>query len=79
MIEEKRSPWLIGAATYLAFILVGAVAYTLYRTPLGLAVRAAGENPSAVAAQGLSVAAIRMGAVIFGSGLMALGVKPGRR
>lgn len=59
--------------TYLAFILVGAVAYTLYRTPLGLAVRAAGENPSAVAAQGLSVAAIRMGAVIFGSGLMALG------
>ncbi|WP_412507612.1 ABC transporter permease [Roseovarius sp. SYSU LYC5161] len=59
--------------TYLAFILVGVVAYTLYRTPLGLALRAAGENPSAVAAQGLSVTAIRMGAVTVGSGLMGVG------
>jgi simple sugar transport system permease protein len=59
--------------TYLAFVLVGVVAVVLYRTPLGLAVRAAGENPSAVAAQGLSVTAIRMGAVIVGSGLMAVG------
>ncbi len=45
----------------------------LYRTPLGLAVRAAGESPAAVAAQGLSVTAIRMGAVIVGSGFMAMG------
>lgn len=59
--------------TYLAFILVGVVSFVLYRTPLGLAVRAAGENPNAVAAQGLSVTAIRMGAVILGSGLMAMG------
>jgi ABC-type uncharacterized transport system permease subunit len=34
-------------------------------------VRAVGENPSAVEAQGLSVTAIRVGAVIAGSGLMA--------
>jgi ABC-type uncharacterized transport system permease subunit len=59
--------------TYLAFILVGVVSVVLYRTPLGLAVRAAGENPAAVAAQGLSVTAIRMGAVTVGSGLMAVG------
>jgi simple sugar transport system permease protein len=59
--------------TYLAFVLVVVVSYVLYRTPLGLAVRAAGENPNAVAAQGLSVNAIRMGAVIVGSGLMAVG------
>jgi simple sugar transport system permease protein len=59
--------------TYLAFILVGVVGIVLYRTPLGLAVRAAGENPAAVAAQGLSVTAIRMGAVMVGSGLMAVG------
>lgn len=59
--------------TYLAFILVGVVGVVLYRTPLGLAVRAAGENPAAVAAQGLSVTAIRMGAVVVGSGLMAVG------
>ncbi len=59
--------------TYLALGTAGAVALVLYRTPLGLALRAAGENPSAVEAQGLSVTAIRMGAVIFGSGLMAVG------
>ncbi|AUQ55280.1 ABC transporter permease [Phaeobacter inhibens] len=59
--------------TYAAFVLVSLCAYTLYRTPLGLAVRAAGENPSAVAAQGLSVTAIRMGAVVVGSGFMAVG------
>jgi ABC-type uncharacterized transport system permease subunit len=59
--------------TYLAFTLVGVVSVVLYRTPLGLAVRAAGENPAAVAAQGLSVTAIRMGAVMVGSGLMAVG------
>ena len=31
--------------TYLAFTLVGVVWVVLYRTPLGLALRAAGENP----------------------------------
>ncbi len=59
--------------TYLAFALVAATSIVLYRTPLGLAVRAAGESPAAVAAQGLSVTAIRMGAVIVGSGFMAMG------
>lgn len=61
------------ALTYLAFILVIAITLILYRTPLGLALRAAGENPASVEAQGLSVTAIRMGAVIVGSGLMAIG------
>ena len=59
--------------TYLAFVVALVVALTLYRTPLGLALRAAGENPAAVEAQGLSVTAIRMGAVMVGSGLMAVG------
>ena len=59
--------------TYLAFAVVGLTAFVLYRTPLGLAIRAAGENPSAVEAQGLSVTGLRMGAVIAGSGLMAVG------
>ncbi len=59
--------------TYAAYVCVALTAWVLYRTPLGLAVRAAGENPSAVAAQGLSVTAIRMGAVIVGSGFMAVG------
>ena len=59
--------------TYLALATAGIVALVLYRTPLGLALRAAGENPTAVEAQGLSVTAIRMGAVVVGSGLMAVG------
>lgn len=61
------------ALTYAAFLTALVIALVLYRTPLGLAVRAAGENPAAVEAQGLSVTALRMGAVIFGSGLMAVG------
>lgn len=61
------------ALTYAAFAVVAITAITLYRTPLGLAIRAAGESPQAVAAQGLSVTGLRMGAVIVGSGLMAVG------
>lgn len=59
--------------TYLAFLTVAIVAWVLYRTPLGLALRAAGENPAAVEAQGISVTAVRMGAVMIGSALMAVG------
>jgi simple sugar transport system permease protein len=61
------------ALTWAAFGMVLIVAWVLARTPLGLALRAAGENPSAVEAQGLSVTGLRMGAVIVGSGLMAVG------
>jgi simple sugar transport system permease protein len=61
------------ALTYAAFVVAGIVALVLYRTPLGLALRAVGENPAAVEAQGLSVTALRTGAVMVGSGLMAVG------
>lgn len=61
------------ALTYAAFGSALLVYGVLFRTPLGLALRAAGENPAAVEAQGLSVTALRMGAVICGSGLMAVG------
>ena len=59
--------------TYLAFVSVAVVAWLLYRTPLGLAIRAVGESPESVEAQGISVVAIRMGAVMAGSALMAIG------
>jgi simple sugar transport system permease protein len=61
------------AFTYLAFVMVAAVAWVLYRTPLGLALRAVGDNPDSVDAQGLSVYALRTGAVVAGSALMAMG------
>lgn len=59
--------------TYAAFAVAGLTALVLARTPLGLALRAVGENPAAVEAQGLSVTALRIGAVVAGSGLMAVG------
>jgi general nucleoside transport system permease protein len=61
------------ALTWLAFALVALVAFVLYRTPLGLAVRAVGESPAAAEAQGLDVYALRIGAVMAGSALMAIG------
>lgn len=61
------------AMTYLAVFLVFVVGWVLARTPLGLAIRAVGDNPSAVDAQGLSVYGLRIGAVMAGSALMALG------
>jgi simple sugar transport system permease protein len=59
--------------TYLALLTVPVVWYALHRTPLGLAVRMAGENPVAVEAQGINVLAVRTGAVAVGSALMAVG------
>ncbi|WP_299808495.1 ABC transporter permease [uncultured Roseibium sp.] len=59
--------------TFLALFLVAATAYVLYRTPLGLAIQAVGDNPAAVESQGLSVYGLRMGAIVAGSAIMALG------
>ena len=58
--------------TLLALLLVPAIAWLLYRTPLGLAIRTVGENPAAVEGQGLSVARLRIGAVMAGSALMGV-------
>jgi ABC-type uncharacterized transport system permease subunit len=59
--------------TYLALISVAVLAYVLARTPLGLAIKMTGENPHAVEAQGLNPIFIRIGAVVVGSALMAIG------
>lgn len=61
------------APTYLALFAVAILAYVLARTPLGLAIRMTGENPHAVDAQGLDPIMIRIGAVMAGSALMAVG------
>ena len=59
--------------TYLAYSAMAAIAYMLYKTPLGLAIRMVGENPLAAEGQGINVFAVRAGAVIVGSGLMGIG------
>ena len=58
--------------TLLALLLVPAIAWLLARTPLGLAIRTVGENPAAVEGQGLSVARLRIGAIVAGSALMGV-------
>jgi simple sugar transport system permease protein len=59
--------------TYLALIAAGLIAYVLNRTPAGLVLRTAGENPVAVEAQGIDVTTVRMTAVAVGSALMGVG------
>lgn len=58
--------------TLLALVAVPVLAWFLYRTPLGLAVRMVGENPAAAEGQGLNVNAIRTGAIVAGSALMGV-------
>jgi general nucleoside transport system permease protein len=60
-------------AVYLTFVLALVVAYMFNRTPLGLALRACGDNPDAVTTQGRSVHSLRVGADVIGSALIALG------
>ena len=61
------------ALTWLALLMVAVTWWIMDRTPLGVAIKAVGDNPDAVNAQGLSVIRLRMGAVVAGSSLMALG------
>lgn len=61
------------APTYLAILLAGILAYVLFRTPLGLAIRMTGENPHAAEAQGVNPIVVRIGCIMAGSALMAVG------
>ena len=56
--------------TYFAFICVILTSIMLYRTSLGLNIRAVGENPDAASSVGVSVIRIRYTAMAF-SGLMS--------
>ena len=62
----------LSVMTLAALLGVPLIAWLLYRTPLGLALRMVGENPAAAEAQGLSVPGLRIGAVMAGSALMAV-------
>ncbi len=58
--------------TLLALLAVPLIAWVLYRTPVGLAVRMVGENPAAAEGQGLNVNFVRTGAIVAGSALMGV-------
>lgn len=57
---------------YAAFTLVGIVHLILMHTPLGLRMRAAGENPRAADTVGIDIFALRWGATILGGMLIGL-------
>lgn len=61
--------WLVYGALLLPFV----AALVLNKTMLGLAIRASGEHPKAVATAGLPVTRIRYGTAIFGAMLAGIG------
>jgi general nucleoside transport system permease protein len=58
--------------SYLAFLLVPATYWALYRTRFGLRLRAVGENPAAVDTAGISVRGLRYSAVVICGVLVGL-------
>jgi simple sugar transport system permease protein len=60
------------ALVYLALALVPLLGGLLYRTRTGLRLRAAGENPAMVDAAGLSVTALRYGALVANGALCSV-------
>jgi simple sugar transport system permease protein len=61
------------ALVYIAFVLVGAVAWLFRSTNIGLNLRAAGEKPEALDAAGISVVATRSWATLSTGALAGLG------
>lgn len=61
------------ALVYVAYILVPLVTVLLFRSGLGLKIRAVGEDAHAADAMGVSVGRIRWGCVLFGGMLAGLG------
>lgn len=59
--------------TYFVYLLVPLAWFVLYRTRLGLSLRATGENPQTADAMGINVAAVRYGYTILGGALAGLG------
>jgi general nucleoside transport system permease protein len=58
---------------YIAVLLAIILWFVLARTPVGLAIRACGENPQAAEADGIDVNAVRFGCVLFGGAMAGAG------
>ena len=71
--QLPRTDLLPNAPIVMAFGLVPVVWYILYRTPFGLRLRAAGENPEATDTAGVSVARLRYASVLLSGALAAIG------
>ncbi|AMC94622.1 sugar ABC transporter permease [Erysipelothrix larvae] len=60
-------------STYLGFLILIIASFVLYKTPFGLRLRSAGENPQATDAAGISVRKIRYAGVLISGALAGLG------
>ncbi len=60
------------ALVYVSYLLVAAVWFFLFKTPLGLRLRACGENPRAADSLGIEVGRMRYGACAVGGLLLGL-------
>jgi simple sugar transport system permease protein len=58
---------------YATYLLVPALAFLLYRTRIGLSIRAAGEAPHSAASAGIKVERVRYVATICGAALAGIG------
>lgn len=61
------------ALVYFSWVLLAGVAWFLYRTRMGLVLRAVGEAPAAAHAIGYKVQRIRYGACLFGGAMAGVG------
>ncbi len=61
------------ALVYVSFVLVAVVAYGLFRTRVGLVLRAVGDNHGSAHALGYSVVKARFAAILFGGACAGLG------
>jgi simple sugar transport system permease protein len=59
--------------TYFVFALLPGIWWALYRTRVGLALRATGENPDAVRSSGLSPTHLQSASIVIGSALGGVG------
>jgi len=59
--------------TYFAFLMVIVISVFLYRTPMGLRMRAVGENPSAASSVGQNVVKIRFLAILLCGAMAGMG------
>ncbi len=61
------------AAVWLTLTAAAAIAWAIWRTRVGLVLRAVGENPRAARATGIPVRAVRAAAIAFGGAMAGLG------